>query len=79
MNVVAAYNDNARRDLQMVATLGSYIANFAGMGRDKSSMVKPSDLIPEAFSDGGIPSREWLEKQYERHHERLEREQNEKS
>ena len=56
-----------------MATLGSYIANFGGLGSEK--VIKPQDLIPEAFGEGRTPSREWLEKQYERHYERLEREQ----
>ena len=80
MGIVASYNDNQMRDLQLVATLGSYIANFAGFGSDKK-VVKPSDLMPEAFraGGGGTPSKEWLDAQYERHEKRLERERRKKA
>lgn len=68
MNVVMAFNDNRRHDMQMVATMGSYIANFGGYGSDKT--VRPSDLIPQAFSStAGVPSKEWLEEQYRRERE----------
>lgn len=78
MNVLRAFNDNERRDLRLVATLGSYMANLAGFGREKP--VKPSDLIPQAFGKrSGLPSQEWLDEQYRRHEERLARERNRKS
>lgn len=70
MGVVMAFNDNQRRDMQLVATLGAYMYNSSGFTEKE---VSPSDLIPHAFSDtAGIPSKEWLEEQYRRHEEHWE-------
>lgn len=70
MAVTGAFNANRRHELQLLATLGSYIANFSGFGAEE--VVEPEDLIPDAFGTVGVPDREWLGKMYERHERRLE-------
>lgn len=68
--VCGAHKETVRYEMQRLATVGSFIANFAGMGSE--DFISPDDLIPDAFASGGVPSQEWMEEMYRRHERRLE-------